>query len=198
MTAVSVLASKVNIAKKEDLSHLNRIYQYLNTTKGKGIVFNAGDTFEVKVFADAAYMVHRERESRSGMVVLINGGVVATNSTKQKHVTKSSTEAELVSLSDAASWALYASQLLEGQGIHTTPTIYQDNKSVLSLMTACHNGAKGTKHIEVRYFFVKQHFKSGKLNVVWCCTNNMLADIMTKPLLGANFRSLRDKIVQSV
>ena len=141
-------------------------------------------------------MCHTDMTSRTGMVILANGGVIATNSSKQKFVTKSSTEAELVSLCDAGSMALYLRQFLELQGMKVPPIVlYQDNKSVMELLSANHHGVRGSKHIQVRYFFVRQHMTTGELIVQWIPTAQMFADIMTKPLIGQLFRNIRDGIM---
>ena len=196
LTPTSVLAGRVIQPTEDDRAKLNRVYQYLKTSPYGKLKFKGGKKLDLKIYADAAYMCHDDMKSRTGMVVLANDGVIATNSSKQKFVTKSSTEAEFVSLCDAGSMALYLRQFLELQGMEVPPIVlYQDNKSVMELLSANHHGVRGSKHIQVRYFFVRQHVATGELVVQWIPTAQMLADIMTKPLIGQLFKDMRDGIM---
>ena len=54
---------------------------------------------------------------------------------------------------------------------------------------------KGTKHINIWYFFITDIFKNGEVPVVWCPTGYMIGDYMTKSLQGDTFRNFRDQIV---
>ncbi|KAL7572571.1 hypothetical protein ACA910_000390 [Epithemia clementina (nom. ined.)] len=114
-------------------------------------------------------------------------------SAKQKINTSSSTEAELVGLNDALSLILCVRNFLEAQGYQISDNIvYQDNMSTIKLAK---NGRKSSgkkaRHIEIRYFFIMDHVKQGKINVQYCPTENIVADFFTKTLQGAIFRKLR-------
>ena len=137
--------------------------------------------------------------SRTGVAAFINGGPVATISQAQKLTTKSTCGAEFITLTEAAAWALFIREFLLYQG-DTVPciTLYCDNQSVIDLLKANHCGIKGTKHLKVRYFFVRQHIESGEIVVKWCPTEDMVADIMTKQLTGQLFKDMRDKIVHDM
>ena len=74
--------------------------------------------------------------------------------------------------------------------------IYQDNKSAILLET---NGrassSKRTKHVNVRYYFVKDRIDSGEISVVHCPATEMIGDFFTKPLQGALFIKFRNIIM---
>jgi hypothetical protein len=74
--------------------------------------------------------------------------------------------------------------------------VHQDNKSTILL---AENGkgssSKRTRHIEIRYFFVKDRIDSGDLTVKYCPTGEMIANYFTKPLQGASFTKLRNEIM---
>ena len=74
--------------------------------------------------------------------------------------------------------------------------VYQDNKSSILLET---NGrassSKRTRHLNVRYFFVKDRVDSGEVRIEYCPTEEMIADYFTKPLQGALFYKMRDLIM---
>jgi len=122
--------------------------------------------------------------------------VVGAISKKQKLVTKSSTEAELVALCDATSWVLYCREFLEGLGVtNATSVLHEDNKSVLDLLSRRNPATAGSKHIRMRYFFTRQHMESKEIETRWCGTGDMWADMMTKPLVGKAFAKFRDATV---
>ena len=52
-----------------------------------------------------------------------------------------------------------------------------------------------SRHVNVRYFFVKDRIDKGELKVVFCPTHIMLADYYTKPLVGSRFKDLRSVIM---
>ena len=117
-------------------------------------------------------------------------------SVKQRIVTKSSTEAELVALSDATSLAMFQALFMESLGFKLDPVVmHQDNMSTISLAkNGCSNSDR-TKHIKIRYFFIKQFLDSGEFEIEHCPTDIMLADLLTKPLQGEKFKILRDKLL---
>jgi len=107
---------------------------------------------------------------------------VYLKSSKQKLVSRSSTEAELVSLADAASDTLWILKLLRFLGIKCdSATVYQDNKSTIFMAENGESSATGnSKHIDVRFFFTKQHIDSGLIKIVYLPTNDMLADVTAR------------------
>jgi len=198
LTTVSHLASRVTKPNVQDLAKLNRLFGYLASTINYGILFTSSGNNELIVYCDAAYLCHEDTKSRTGVVAIINGGVVAAKSSKQKMVTKSSTEAELVAICDGVSWALYCKEFVEELGFDFIGiTVHEDNKSVLDLIHRGNATNKGSKHIKMRYFFVKQHVDAKEIEVKWCPTKVMLADVLTKPMVGDMYKNLRDCIVHN-
>ena len=97
--------------------------------------------------------------------------------TKQKLNTKSSTEAEVVGASDFLPWTIWIKRFLENQGYDTTSNIfYQDNTSAMKLekngMTSC--GQK-SRHINIRYFFIKDVIQGENIKIEYCPTEIMIA-----------------------
>jgi hypothetical protein len=122
--------------------------------------------------------------------------MVGAWSGKQKLVSKSSTEAELIALSDGLSHVLWASLWLQAQGHDVKPiVVYQDNESVLALMKAGKKPSQRTKHMEIKYFFAKDRVEIGDITLEYMPTGDMLADLLTKPLVGEQFRSLASRMV---
>jgi hypothetical protein len=111
--------------------------------------------------------------------------------------TKSSTEAELVGADDVLPQMLWTLYFLEAQGYKIDNNIlYQDNKSSILLETNGRGSSgKRTRHINVRYFFIKDRVESKEIRIEYCPTGIMVADYFTKPLQGVMFRTLRDMIM---
>jgi hypothetical protein len=109
LTAVAFLATRVSKCDEDDLSKLRRLVKYVRATKEHGLIFKIGSGgITVRLLVDAAYGVHEDGKSHTGSCVVIGEiGAVHCKSTKQHIVTKSSTEAELVGLSDSANQGLY-------------------------------------------------------------------------------------------
>ena len=118
LTAVAYLATRVTRCSVDDLGKLERLLKYVNNTKDRGIVFEAGAKgIIVSVLIDAAYGVHPDGRSHTGSCVVVGTrGAVHSKSAKQQIVTKSSTEAELVALSDSTNQALHMRHFIIGQG----------------------------------------------------------------------------------
>ena len=105
----------------------------------------------------------------------------------------SSTDAEYEALTEAAKYIEWMRGLLEEVEIyHYTPIeVYQDNKSTIMLATGP-GTFKRSKQNLVRYAYIKELIDKGVIELVWVPTDKMLADILTKVLTGAQFRSQRD------
>ena len=115
---------------------------------------------------------------------------------KQKIVSKSLTESELISLSDSVPQAVWSRDFLSNQGYKIDPAlIYQDNKSTIALAEKGRSTSDRTRHINIRYFFVKDRIDQGEIKVQYLPTEDMIADILTKPLQGVLFRKLRKQLL---
>jgi hypothetical protein len=151
----------------------------------------------VSWWVDASFAVHPDMRSHTGVVMSMGGGAAYTMSTRQKINTRSSTEAELVGVDDAMSGIVWTRNFLLAQGFNMTENVvYQDNQSAILLEN---NGeassGKRTRHIDIRYFFIKDRIARKELRVEYCPTEEMLSDILTKPLQGSQFRKLRARML---
>ena len=103
-------------------------------------------------------------------------------------MSKSSTEAELIALSDSANQGLYLRWFLIDQGYKMGPvTMYQDNTSTMALVARGKPGAERTRHIDIRYFWVADRVKNGEAVIEHLGTAEMYANVLTKPLQGSQF-----------
>ena len=92
--------------------------------------------------------------------------------------------------------AIFIRNYLTQQGYDEPPaTIYQDNEAAIKL---CENGlasSKRTRHIDIRYFFIQDRIKIGDIQIQYLSTKDMIADFLTKPLIGQQFYKLRDLLL---
>ena len=189
LTAVNFLSSRVQCCDSDDLAKLRRLLGYVLETKERGGCLRIGDAVDVRVYVDAAYGVHTDGRSQSGMYMTIGeAGPVYAKSGKQRIVTKSSTEAELVGLSDHAGQGISMRNFLVAQGYKMGPLVlYQDNTSCMAIIARGGPTSERSKHISIRYFWLCERIDSGEIAVVHRRTEMMYANVLTKPITGAQF-----------
>ena len=196
LLAVSFLTTRVQSPDEDDMNKLIRVLKYLNGSKDLGIVLRADKPFVVHAYIDASYGVHDDGKSHSALAITLGAGPLLAKSTKQKLVTKSSTEAELVAESDFASEAICSRDFLAAQGEAISPSIiHQDNMSTIAMIKNGMSKSDRTRHMNVRYFWTKERVDSGDIEIVYTPTDDMIADILTKPLQGDKFRILRQLLL---
>ena len=148
-------------------------------------------------FVDVAYAVHHDMRSHTGGGLSLGRGLIHAKSSKQKLNTKSSTESEVVGASDYLPYLIWMQNFMAAQGFEFKRNIfYQDNQSAMRLER---NGRQScgqkSRHIDIRYFFIKDRIKSGNIDLQYCPTEVMLADFFTKPLQGKQFKLLRSAVM---
>ena len=196
LTACSFLASRVSCATVNDMAKLNRVLAYLNSEPDLGLVLEAAQQLEVHAYVDASYGVHADAKSHTGGVISIGRGATYVKSAKQRLVSKSSTEAELIGLSDMTSNIIWHRDFLLHQGYRiNAANVYQDNTSTIALAAKGRSTSERTRHVHVRYFFIKDRVEAGEIKITYLQTSDMVADILTKPLQGELFRKLRNKLL---
>jgi hypothetical protein len=195
---VIFLTTRVLEPTEQDEKKLERVLRYFNASPELGIFLgiSGDDEFRLTCYADASHGVHYNGKSHSGIIITHGRGAILAKSIKQKIVCRSSTESELVTLSDATSLAAYELQFIESLGVKMGQAqIYQDNTSTIRMALNGKSCSDRTKHIKLRYFFIKQYLDSGEFSITHCPTERMTADILTKPLQGKLFRDLRDRLL---
>jgi len=187
LLAVSFLTTRVKQPDEADAEKLARLIGYISATKDRCLILD-GSKGKVIAHVDASFAVHSEMQSHTGIVISIGNGAVFAKSSKQRLVTKSSTEAELVGISDALGYIIWTRNWMTAQGYSQEPaTIYQDNQSTIVLAHKGHTSGERTRHINIRYFFITDRIKDGEVSVKYLHTSQMTADGGSKPLQGRNF-----------
>lgn len=193
---IAFLTKRVNNPRRDDWEKLTRGIQYIRGTQNLGVTLEIHDPITVTAYVDASYGVHKDKKSHTGCNITLGKGTIYAKSSTQKLNTKSSTEAELVALSDASNQILWTNNFLRMQGHHTGPAIiFQDNLSTIQLIANGQPNSERTRHVDIRYFFLHDRQQKGDVKLIYKRTEDMTADILTKPLQGDLFRRLRTQLL---
>jgi hypothetical protein len=196
LTAVAFLTTRVTHPTEEDFKKLIKIGRYLKGTTDYALHLTADEHFVINSFIDASFACHPDMMSHTGQFTTLGGAAITTKSSKQRLVTKSSTEAELVGLSDGLTNVLWVKNFIECQGYDTgAAIIHQDNKSTITLAEKGKSVNNRTRHVSIRYFFVRDRIASGEIKIQYTGTENMVADFFSKPLQGNLFEKHRKTIM---
>lgn len=169
----------------------------LARNKGPGVDTRGRHAFSLKWWVDGAYGVHYDLKGHTGVTMSMSKGSIISSSTRQKLNTRSSTKTELAAVDDAMLRILWTRYYFDAQGYRIeNNTRYQDNTSAMSLENNGRTSSSQlTKHIHNHFFFITDQISNGEIQVVYCPTDEMLADFFTKPLQGKKFRAIRDRIL---
>ena len=195
--AVAFMCSRVQEPTQQDWRKLLRVMKFLKETKDVVLTIEVENMANINWYLDASFAVHQDYKSHTGGTMNMGKGSILSKSTKQKLNTRSSTEAELVAVDDGMSVMLWTKLFLEAQGIEIKDNVlHQDNKSAILLeKNGKASSSKRTRHLNIRYFFIKDQIDVGNIIVVYCPTDDMLGDYFTKPKTGKAFKKLWNLIM---
>jgi len=91
--------------------------------------------------------------------------------------------------------ASHCAEFLKYQGLDVAPESTQDNMSTIKLAEKGNSTSDRTRHIKIRYYFVNQFLENGEMKIKYCPTDEMVADILTKPLQGEHFKVMAMKLL---
>ena len=166
----------------------DRVIQYLHTTRSLAVRLGGLSRLKREVFicaSDASYGDNPDRKSSQGYVMMLFNGPIAWKASKQPTVTTSSTEAELLAISEAAKEAIFASRLLQALQVELKHPLYLecDNSNTIRLLTE--EATKLTtqlRHVDIHQHWLRQEVQNKRISVNWVKTADMVADGMTKAL----------------
>jgi len=161
---------------------VKRVFRYLAGTKTHTLTYG-NERHNLTGFTNADGSSQEHHHAISGYAFFINGGAVSWASKKQELITLSTAEAEYVAATHAAKECIWLRRLMEPLfGPAPTPTtLYCDNQAALHL-AAEDNYHAHTKHINIRYHFIRRTIADKQITMVYCPTEEMTADILTKAL----------------
>jgi hypothetical protein len=147
--------------------------------------------FTVVSYADASFAVGEQKQSISGVLVMINGTPVLWGSLKQTTVVDATCSAEYVASSICCKQILQAENMVQFLNF-TCPkpyTLYTDSQACMHIANTASKLGK-VRHVEIRYHLVRCLVISGDIRLIYCITEDMIADIFTKIVAGAQDKRL--------
>jgi hypothetical protein len=181
IAVVGFLGTRVKEPTLEDWEKLGKLLGYLKGTKDLVMRLKPNTLFRVVMYVDASFLAHPDGKSHSGVVVKVGGMPVFFGSKKQKCVSKSPTEAELVALSDniglAELFAEFVAFVTNSEQMK--PLIYQDSTSVITMVTEG-GGATRSKTMRMRMCLVLEAVKEDRVEIKYVNTKGMEADGLSK------------------
>lgn len=170
------------------------IIKYLKGTLNCGLVYYSNTTFDVQCYSDADYAGCLDtRKSTTGYCITMGGSILNWCSEKQSSVSLSTTESEYMAASLTVRELIWMKRLLTQLIGHFTPTLMVDNTSASKVIRNPEQH-KRTKHIDVRYHFIREKFQMKVFNLKEVNSHDQLADIFTKPMPEIRINFLRDAL----
>jgi hypothetical protein len=191
--------SRYNTNCSEDhIDAMHRAMRYAYTTPHRGLQLTPvghwdGDPsyeFEIEGYADASYKPYHDIAlSVGGHAVFLQGAPITEKSKVQQSTTLSLTEAELTSGTECAQDMLFGMRLLESIGLKVKKPMKLtiDNKGAVDYANNWSNGGR-MRHTSIKLSFLRELKEEGLIDVSWCESKNMPADLFTKNLGGPQFK----------
>ena len=181
------------------MKRVSKVFAYLHATPDLGAIFDTRDGAVLYGYADASFNNHHNGRSHAGSFVCIGkkSAAIAVHSRMiTSCVALSSMEAEYIALSELARTIIYMRNFLHDIGFkQKKPTIiFEDNASAIRLASGA-NIPKKSRHILLRYHFIKFAIESGAIEVHFVETTKQRADCLTKALGPSDFLKGRENIL---
>ena len=192
--AVSNVAKYCAKPTKQHWIAVKRIMRYLKGTLNYGLCYAASDNTQCVGFSDADFAGDiDDRKSTTGYMFQMSGAAISWRSKKQTCVSLSTAEAEYIALASAGQEAVWIRQLLSDmKSVPTGPTVmFEDNQSAISMVKNPQYHGR-TKHVDIKFHFIQDLSKTETIMLKYCCSGDMIADMLTKGLPREQFEKLRE------
>ncbi|KAK3242630.1 hypothetical protein CYMTET_47694 [Cymbomonas tetramitiformis] len=206
MAAVSVLSRFCTTYGPEHFVALKQVVRYLKGTREYELVLRTASVpggggtgpsrpLPLSIYTDSDYAGCKvTRRSTSGIAVFLCGSLIIFSSMIQKSVSLSTTEAEIIAMSEGAREVKYVLNVLDSLVDICRPVpMYCDNQGAIHLATNYVNNSR-SKHIEVRNMYIRELIKAKDTEALYTGTDDNTSDIMTKPLALPIFRVHRERL----
>ena len=165
------------------------VLKYLKGSKSKGLIYYKGKgDIDLIAYSDSDWGSSSDRKSISGYCFKLNhaDSFVSWRTKRQNVVALSTCEAEYISVTHALQEGLFLRQLLNDLiSCSKSIVLHVDNKGTIDLANnPVHN--QRTKHVDIRYHFIRQCVREGIVFLVHVSSCDNLADVFTKPATKPN------------
>lgn len=167
---------------------IKRVFRYLKGTLNLKLTYKADANESIEGYCDADWGGCIESgRSTSGYVFTLMGGPISWSSRKQSCVATSSCQSEYIAMAEANQeaqwWFMFQEEIEESKPIK----MFVDNQSAIYLASESFFHAK-TKHINIKYHFVRESIQDGSIQVIYVPTEEQAADFMTKVVTNAKLK----------
>ena len=181
LSIVSRYLSKPNSHHCNLVRHL---YQYVRGNLNYELTFRPSTSLTLIGYADAAYGNNFECKSTTGYCFTLGGTIVSWYSKAQPVTAQSAAEAEYISACEATKEAIWWRCLLQELGYTQLTTIIHEDNQACILLSKNPQAHSKTKHIQIKYHFIREKCASKEVRLQYLNTKDMLADMFTKNLPG--------------
>ena len=192
--AVRELSRFLSCYNETHMKEAKRILKYLKKTSDYGLFMDGNkSTINFEVYTDASFASReKERKSVSGYCIKMAGACISWSSSKQDSVALSTTESEIIALSEGLKESEWFYHILQELGFnHKLPIqVWCDSQGAIKTCTNPGNH-KSTNHLETRHLFGRDLIEKGRVLITYLHTSDMIADCLTKALFGQAFEKLR-------
>jgi len=194
---VTILSQRLANPSDQHCIILKHVLRYLKGSLNRALCFTkCDDGLKLTGYSDASWGSSDERKSITGYCFSLNknGPLISWKSRKQPTVALSSCEAEYMALAATTQESLFLTQLLhdiDRDCQYEPVTIFDDNQGAIALVeNPVHH--QRSKHIDIKYHFVRTEFSQDKINVVHLRSEDMVADIFTKSVSRHQLDKFKD------
>jgi len=195
--AVNVASTFSNNPNQSHWNAVKRIFRYLKGTLNYNLTYSKSNHSEIITYSDADWANDPStRRSVTGTVFIKNGGAITWFSKRQRTVALSSVEAEYIALAFTCQEGIWIKRLiteLEPNVNTQTLKIFCDSRGAISLAKNAITSQR-SKHIDVRWHFIRDHVENDNIEVKHLSTDEMSADILTKPLNKSKIKFFCEKL----
>lgn len=177
--AISHFSHNPGLAYWEAVKH---IFCYLKGTSSLWLSYG-GEQKELIGYIDVDGSMTKDCHALSGYTILIHGSAISWTTKWQEMISLSMTESKYIAITHGTKQALWLCSLISQ--LFNTPlnptTIFSDNQSAIALASD-HKFHACTKHIDIHYHFIHWIVENGSICLVYCPTDEMVANALTKAL----------------
>lgn len=196
MYSVSYLSRVLDRPTTQAWKAGKRVLRYLQQTKEMGLTYKRINSVKLKLnaYADANWATDKlDRKSISGSVIFFQGNAINWFSRKQNCIALSTAEAEYIAAAATAQDLINLKGIINEFNLTAEATLLCDNQSAI-LMSKTQENLKRSKHIDIKFHFLKHLVQTKKIEIKYICSEENVADMFTKPLGKEKFHKFRKEI----